>query len=117
MRLLRAGLAIGFVAALIAVFYVVYLQPPVSWAEWALLTVGVSILGGIAIGKRWAVGVAFAVNALLSLLLIATVALFFGHVGHPAFLLVQVLVSTGATAAAVRLRRSFASRFASPSYH
>jgi hypothetical protein len=112
MRLLRGGFAIGFVSALIAVFYMVYLLPPVSWAEWALLTVGVSMLGGIAIGKRWAIGVAFAVNAILSLLLLVTVALLFRHLGHPAFLLVQVIVSTGATAAAVRLRMSFASRFA-----
>jgi len=108
MRLLRAGLTIAFIAALVGVFFVVFFLPPVSWAVWALLTVGVSMLGGIAIGKRWAVGVAFAVNALLSLLLLATVALLFRHVGHPAFLLVQVLVSTGATAAAIRLRINFA---------
>jgi len=115
MRLLRAGLTIAFSAALVGVFFVIFFLPPVSWPVWALLTVGVSMLGGIAIGKRGAVGVAFAVNAILSLLLIATVALLFRHVGHPAFLFVQVLVSTGATAAAIRLRRSFASRFARPS--
>ena len=116
MRLLRVGLAIGFVAALVAVFYRIYFVPPVSWTVWAFLTVGVSMLGGIAIGKRWAIRVAFAVNALLSSLLIVTVALLFRHVGHPAFLLVQVLVSTAATAAAVRLRQSSASRLARSSY-
>jgi hypothetical protein len=115
MRLLRAGLAISFVVALIAAFYRIYFVPPVSWPEWALLTVGVSMLGGLAIGRRWAVGTAFAVNVLLSLLLIATVAVLFRHVGHPAFLFVQVFVSTGATAAAIRLRSSFTSRFAGPS--
>jgi hypothetical protein len=110
MRLLRAGLAIGFVTALIAVFYRVYFVPPVTWSAWALLTVGVSMLGGIAIGKRSAIRLAFAVNVVLSLLLIVAVVLLSPDVGHPAFLLVQVLVSTGATAAAVHLRGSFARR-------
>lgn len=115
MRLLRMGLAISFVVALIAAFYRIYFVPPVSWPEWALLTVGVSMLGGLAIGRRWAIGTAFAVNVLLSLLLIALVALLNDHVGiGTAFLLVQVLVSTGATAAAIRLRGGFASRFARP---
>jgi hypothetical protein len=116
MRRLRAALSIGFVGALITVYVVVYVRQPVGWAVWALLAVGVSMMGGVAIGKRWAVRVAFATNALSSLLLIATVALLAGHVGgHPAFLLVQVLVSTGATAAGVRLRSMFAGKFATPS--
>jgi len=116
MRLLRAGLAISFVVALIAAFYRIYFVPPVSWPQWALLTVGVSMLGGLAIGRRWVIGTAFAANVFLSLLLITLVALLNGHVGiGTAFLLVQVFVSTGATAAAIRLRSSFARRFARPS--
>jgi hypothetical protein len=116
MRLLRATLVIGFVAALAAVYYVVYLRAPVTWVEWGLLSAGVSLLGGFVIGRQWAVAVAFAVNVLLSLLLVATVALLTRHVGSgAAFLLVQVLLSTGATAAAIRLRWRFAGRFAGPS--
>ncbi len=111
MRLFRAGLAIGFCVALTAVFYRVYFAPPVGWTEWVLLTLGVSMLGGAAIGEAWAVPLALAVNVALSLLLV-TVVVAFGRWGHPAFLLVQVTLSTGATAAAVRLRGGFAGAFA-----
>jgi len=113
MRLLRAGLAIGFVAALGAAFYRTFFVPPVSWPEWALLTVGVSTLGGVAIGRRWAIGTAFAVNVFLALLVITVGEATNGHIElGTAFLVVQVLVATGATAAAIRVRGGLASRFA-----
>jgi hypothetical protein len=86
----------------------------VTWTEWALLTVGVSMVGGLVIGKAWAVPLALTVNVVLSLVLVAVVVAF-GRWGHPAFLAVQVIVSAGATAAAVRLRRGFGGRFAGAS--
>jgi hypothetical protein len=110
MRLLRVGLAIGFCVALTGVFIRVYFAPPVSWTEWVLLTAGVSLLGGAAIGRAWAVQLAFAVNVALAVLLVAIVVAF-GHWGHPEFLLVQVALSTAATAAAVRLREGSAGAF------
>ena len=109
MRLLRAGLAISFVVALIAAFYRIYFVPPIGWTEWALLTVGISMLGGLAIGTRSAIRTAFMANVFLSLFLLAVGATSNAHIGiGTSFLLVQVLVSTGATAAALRLRGSVA---------
>jgi hypothetical protein len=114
MRLHQIALAVGFVAALVAVFYRIYFVPPIGWGEWALLTVGVSLVGGLIIGQRWAVGTAFAVNTTLSLLLLALVGVFHDVRPGAAFLSVQVLVSTGATASAVRLRSTRAAAVSTP---
>lgn len=117
MRLRRRGLAAIFAIGLIAVYF-----SRTGWLLYTALVVGVSMLGGWAIGRRWAVGVAVGVNVAFSAFALIALTLHFGvqsH-GHPTSVVAlvflgQVLVSASATAAALRLRSAFANRFAKPS--
>ena len=114
MRLLRLALAPIFAAALIASYFT-----HGGWFVYFAVVVGISMLGGLLIARRWAVAVAFVVNlAFSALLVIALDTEFTGReLAHTVrlfamLMLGQTVLSTTATAVAVQLRRTLRSGYA-----
>jgi len=111
MRLRRIMLGIGFAAGLVAVYFV----PSGRVATYLMVVFAASMLGGLTIGRWWAVAVALGTNIVFSAFLVSVVVLFFQARSHHdlnnaiALVLSQILISAAATAAAVWLRQSLTS--------
>lgn len=105
MRLRRMMLGIGFAAGLMAVYFV----PSGGIAIYLTVVCVASLIGGLMIGRWWAVSVALGTNVVFSVVLILAFVFLFRVRSHHdlgsviALVLGQIFISAAATAAAVWL--------------
>ena len=108
MRLRRMGAAPAAVAGTLLMVIIVRAG---GWPLYLGLVLAVSLLGGYVIGRWWAVGIAFATSIASSVLVLVAVAYLLRpppREAVAAILIAQSLLSGGATALAVWLRRGLA---------